>query len=82
MDEWFLNQRPTSLGTRLSHPSPDPQGGWSLSLDSANNPQQIGIMRSGAYGYKGPYVSAGDDSYRHALIDPTFSMFSFAVCFL
>jgi hypothetical protein len=32
--EWLLNHRPTSLGTRLSHPSPDPQGGWSLSLDS------------------------------------------------
>jgi hypothetical protein len=33
-DKWFLNQRPTSAGTRLTHPSPDPQGGWSLSLDS------------------------------------------------
>jgi hypothetical protein len=34
MDRWNINHRPTSVGTRLSHPSPDPQGGWSLSLDS------------------------------------------------
>jgi hypothetical protein len=31
---WLLNHRPTSLGTHLSHPSPDPQEGWSLSLGS------------------------------------------------
>jgi hypothetical protein len=31
---WLLSHRPTSQGTHLSHPSPDPQGGWSLSLGS------------------------------------------------
>ena len=32
--DWLLRHTRPSLDTRLSHPSPDPQGGWSLSLDS------------------------------------------------
>lgn len=39
------------------------------------NPQQIGVMCRGAY------VDGGGDDYpRRALVEPTFSMFSFAVC--
>jgi hypothetical protein len=32
--DWFQRHTRPRLDTRLSHPSPDPQGGWSLSLDS------------------------------------------------
>jgi hypothetical protein len=32
--DWLLRHTRPSPETRLSHPSPDPQGGWSLSLDS------------------------------------------------
>lgn len=45
------------------------------------NPQSIGIMCRGGYVAKGGHV--GDkpsDDYWRALVDPTFMMFSFAVC--
>jgi hypothetical protein len=34
MTDWIFRHTRPSLDTRLSHPSPAPQGGWSLSLDS------------------------------------------------
>jgi hypothetical protein len=39
------------------------------------NPQQIGIMCRGAH-----VAGDGDYYHPHALVEPTFSMFSFAVC--
>jgi len=33
ISQWLLYHKRLSLDTHLSHPSPDPQGGWSLSLD-------------------------------------------------